>query len=392
LAIPIVAAITLDASPLEMGVIAAFGSVPFLIFSLIAGVVADRSRRRPILIWTDIGRAVLLTLIPAAWWLDLLSIPLLIAVAFLSGTLSVFFEVAYQSYLPSVVSRDELVEGNSKLETSRGGAQVLGPGLAGGLIEILGAPVAIVFDAASFLISGLLLGSIRKPEAPFEELEKRDSLRREIAEGVSFISRHPVLRPIAGCAGTANFFAGMSVAVYVLFATTTLEISAGLLGVIFGAGGVGFLLGAVVSNRASDRLGTGPAMIAGHLLASFGFLVVPFVGGSPLIAGSVLFAGSLITGIGLAFYNITQVSLRQAITPSRLLGRMNATMRFLVLGSVPVGNLSGGVLAQAVGLRATLAVAGVGFLLAVLWPVFSDLRSVHTYAEQAVVPAPAEAR
>ncbi|HLT20067.1 MAG TPA: MFS transporter [Thermomicrobiales bacterium] len=382
LAIPLVAAITLDASAGQMGLLAAAGTSPFLFFGLIAGVVTDRMRRRPILVWTDLGRAALMTLVPLAWWLDALTFTLLISVAFAVGVLNVFFEVSYQSYLPSVVRRDQLVEGNSKLETSRAGAQIAGPGLAGGLIQVVGAPVALVLDAVSFLISGILLGLIRAPEPPVAQSESRNSIVAEMREGVTYILRSPLLRPIAGCTGTANFFGGMSVAVIVLFATRELGLYAGWLGAIFAGGSVGFLVGALLAGRAAARLGVGQAIVLGIAISGIGGLVLPLAGGAPLASAAILMAGIAITGVGGAIYNITQVSLRQTITPDRMLGRLNATMRFLVWGTLPLGNLAGGFTGGLIGLRGTLVLAGCGSLLATLWPLLSAVRSLDSYPSE----------
>lgn len=395
LAVPLVAALTLDASAGQMGLLAAAGTAPFLFFGLIAGVVTDRMRRRPILVWTDLGRAVLMALIPLAWWLDALTFPLLISVAFMVGVLNVFFEVSYQSYLPSVVRRDQLVEGNSKLETSRAGAQIAGPGLAGGLIQIVGAPVALVLDAVSFLISGILLGLIRAPEPPVERPESRQSIIAEMREGLGYILRSPLLRPIAGCTGTANFFSGMGAAVLVLFATRELGLSAGWLGVIFAGGSVGFLAGALLASRVAIRCGVGQAIVLGIAVSGVGSLVLPLAGGAALASAAILMAGIALTGLGGAVYNITQVSLRQTITPDRMLGRMNATMRFLVWGTLPLGNLAGGYAGELIGLRATLLLAGCGSLLAALWPLLSAVRSLDRYPsgplpEPGVVPMQAD--
>ena len=386
LAVPLIGAVTLDASAAQMGLLAAAETSPFLFFGLFAGVLADRVRRRPILIWTDFGRAALMAAIPVLWWLGALSLPLLIAVAFCVGTLNVLFEVSYQSYLPALVRRDQLVDGNSKLETSRAGAQIAGPGLAGGLIHLLGAPVAVVLDAASFLVSGLLLGRIEREEPRPERGDEPGSVAREIREGLGYIWKHPLLRPIAGCTGTANFFGGMGVALLVLFATTELGLSAGALGIIFAAGSLGFLAGALVAGRVAGVLGVGRTIIVSTIVAAGGVSAIACAGGPTAVVWGVLLAATATTGGGAAVYNITQVSLRQTITPDRMLGRMNATMRFLVWGTLPLGNLAGGLLGDTIGLRATFGVAGIGSLLATLWPLFSDIRHTVTYPD-----APGEA-
>ena len=385
LAIPVIAAVSLDASPREMGLLAAAETSPFLFFGLFAGVVADRMRRRPILIWTDIGRALLIGLIPALWWFDLLSLVNLTILAFGVGVLNVFFEVSYQSYLPALVDRSQLVEGNSKLETSRAGAQVAGPGLAGGLIQVAGAPIAVILDAASFLVSGLLLSRIQATEPAIEKPEEPASVWTDVRAGVSYILRHPLLRPIAFCTGTLNFFGGMLMALFVIFATRELGLSAGAIGIVFATGSLGFISGAVVAGRVGRVLGVGPAIIAGAAIAGFGQLGLAFANGSQPLILATLVGALAISGAGGAIYNITQVSLRQSITPDRMLGRMNATMRFLVWGTLPLGNLAGGLMGDALGLRSTLVFAGVGSLFAALWPAISDVRWTRDY------PIPADA-
>lgn len=381
LAIPLTAAVTLDASAGQMGLVTAAETAPFLLFGLFAGAIVDRVRRRPILIWTDIGRALLLALIPLAWALDVLRIELLIAVGFLVGVMNVFFDVSYQSYLPGLVERRHLVEGNSKLETSRAGAQIAGPGIAGGLIQVLSAPVAIVLDAVSFIISGILLGFIRKEEPEPAPRPADRSMFSEIGEGVSFIARHRLLMPIAGCTATSNFFSGMVVALLVLYLTSDLDLSAGLIGLIFAGGSVGFMLGALTASRVASRIGLGPTITLSIALSGAGFWLVPLAGGPRLVTIGMLVLALFVFSAGGAVYNINQVSLRQTITPDHLLGRMNATMRFLVWGVLPLGNLAGGVLGELIGLRATLFVGVAGATLAVLWPLLSDVGRLKEHPE-----------
>lgn len=381
LAIPLTAAVTLDASAGQMGIVTAAETAPFLLFGLFAGAIVDRVRRRPILIWTDIGRALLLALIPLAWALDVLRIELLIAVGFLVGVMNVFFDVSYQSYLPGLVERRHLVEGNSKLETSRAGAQIAGPGIAGGLIQVLTAPVAIVVDAVSFIISGILLGFIRKEEPEPVPRPADRSMFSEIGEGVSFIARHRLLMPIAGCTATSNFFSGMVVALLVLYLTSDLDLSAGLIGLIFAAGSVGFMLGALTASRVASRIGLGPTITLSIALSGAGFWLIPLAGGPRLVTIGMLVLALFVFSAGGAVYNINQVSLRQTITPDHLLGRMNATMRFLVWGVLPLGNLAGGVLGELIGLRATLFVGVAGATLAVLWPLLSDVGRLKEHPE-----------
>lgn len=383
LAIPLTAALTLDASARQMGVLVAAETAPFLLFGLVAGVIADRVRRRRLLIWADVGRALLFATIPLAWLLDALTMWQLLLVAFAAGTLTVFFEVAYQSYLPSLVGREQLGDGNSKLVTSGAVAQIAGPGLAGLLIQLATAPFAVLVDALSFLGSAACLVRIRKPEPAIDASQRRPMLA-EIGEGLGYIVHHPLLRPIAGCTATSNLFNSAFVAIFILFVTRDLGLSAGWIGLIFGVGSAGFLVGALFAARAAERLGIGPAIIASVVAGSLPPFAIAVVDGPRVFEAAVIMLAFAWMSVAFAIYNITQVTLRQTITPDRLLGRMNATMRFIVWGVMPIGALLGGLLGDVIGLRETLLVAAAGGALAVLWPLFSNVRGLR---EQ---PAPVE--
>lgn len=323
----------------------------------------DWRRRRPILVWGDLGRAVLLAAIPAAALTGTLSIPVLYVVGFLVGVLTVFFDVAYQAYLPSLVERAQLVEGNSKLEASRSTAQVAGPGLAGVVIQLISAPLAISLDALSFLLSGLFLGLIRRPEERPSVV--RAPLLAEVREGLAVVLGHPMLRAIAGCTGTSNFFGAAFGALLILFVTRDLGLRAAAIGVVFSVGNVGAITGVLLAGALAARFGIGRAIAVASLVSGLGYWPVVFA--IPSLAIPMLTAGMLLLTLGIPIYNINQVSLRQAITSHRLQGRMNATMRFLVWGTLPLGGLAGGTLGQVLGLRTALAVAAAGGLLAFLW-------------------------
>lgn len=379
LALPLVAALTLRATPARMGLLGAVEFAPFLVLGLFAGVWVDRLPRRQILIAADLGRAAALLIVPAAAWLGALRMELLYAVALATGCLTVFFDVAYQSFLPALVGRRELVEGNSKLEISRSAAQVAGPGVAGGLVQLVTAPLALLVDALSFLVSGLFLIAIRgREEAPAAPAERR-SVRAEIAEGLGVVFGNPTLRAIAACTATLNLFSSISGAVFILYLTRELALGPGLLGLIFAASNIGVLLGAGAAGAVARRFGAGPTVIGAALLAGLGALPVPFAAGPLAVVVPVLIAAQTVMFVSGVVYNITQVSLRQAITPDRLLGRMNATMRFIVWGIMPLGMLIGGALGSTIGLRPTLIVGALGGLLAFLWPLRSPLRSLRAH-------------
>lgn len=377
LALPLTAALTLHATPAEMGILSAAETAPFLLVGLFAGVWVDRLRRRPILLLTDLARGVLLLAIPLAALLDVLTIALLYAVAFLVGILTVFFEVAYQSFLPALVGREQLVEGNSKLEVSRSAAQIAGPGIAGGLVQLVTAPIAILVDAASFLVSALFLAFVRVTEPAPAPRAERQTVWKDIGEGLRVVFGSPLLRAIAGCTATGNLFSNMVQAVYILYVTRQLGLGAGAIGGIFAIGSTGFLLGALVAGRVARRFGLGPTIIGSNVFGCLGIGLIPIAHGPARLAAPLLVAAQFIVAFGSPLYNINQVSLRQAITPDHLLGRMNATMRFIVWGTLPIGALIGGALGSSIGLRPALIVGAIGQCLAFLWVFFSPVRALR---------------
>jgi MFS family permease len=339
-------------------------------------VLIDRRRRRPILILGDLGRGLLLVTIPLAAITHTLGMGLLYVVGFLVGILTLFFDVAYQSYLPSLVSRDALVEGNSKLEVSRAIAQIGGPGLAGVLIKIFTAPITIILDALSFLVSALFLWRVQTREPVPEPRSKESHIGREIVEGLGVVFGNPTLRSIAACTATANLFGMMQIAVLILFIRRELGLDEGVIGVMFAVGSVGGLVGALYTDRIARAFGVGPTIVGSAALFGVAAILVPLAWNSGLVSILFLIAAQLVGGIAGVVYNVNQVSLRQAITPDRLQGRMNASMRFIVWGIFPIGSLIGGYLGDQIGLRPTLWVAAIGSLLPFLWVLFSPVRQI----------------
>jgi MFS family permease len=388
LAIPLTAALVLNATAAQMGLLAAIEFAPFLLLSLFAGVWVDRLPRRPILLIGDIGRAVLLGSIPIAGVFGLLTMEQLYIVALLTGVLTVFFDVADQAYLPALVNRAHLIEGNSKLEVSRSVAQITGPGVAGVLVQAFTAPLAVAVDAVSFLASFVCLLFIRRQELPpRQHTDARPSMWSDIREGLGVVLGNPLLRSIAGCTGTSNLFGNAMQALYVLYVTRELSIEPALLGLILAMAGPGALLGALVAGRVATRFGLGRTILGSSLLFGMVNLQVPLASGPPFVVAGMLMFASLVGGFANPVYNINQVSLRQAITPDRLQGRMNASMRFIVWGTIPIGALIGGTLGDAVGLRPTMAAAAVCSLLAPLWVLFSPVRGLRKQPEPAAEPA-----
>jgi MFS family permease len=383
LALPLVAATILQVTPFEFALLGTIEFLPFIFLSLPAGVWVDRLRRRPILIIGDIGRAISLVSIPIAFYFDVLTIWQLYAVGFINGCLTVFFDVAYQSYLPSIVDRDQLVEGNSKLEITRSASQIVGPGMAGVLIGILRAPFAILADAASFVVSALFVFAIRRPEPAIEPHDEatgpRPSMRSEIAAGLRYVTGHRWLRSIAATTGTSNFFGNVMGAILILFLVRERGFTAETLGFAFSIGSVGVLVAALTASRICARLGVGRTLVLSAL--GFGVAGIPVA----IAPDSWLFAAVASSGFIGGFFgvawNINQVSLRQAITPTRMQGKMNATMRFIVWGTIPLGQIVGGFLASIIGLHNTIWIGALGGLIAFLPVALSSVRELKTMPE-----------
>jgi MFS family permease len=391
LALPWLAAVGLDASPFEFAMLEVLGFLPFILFALPAGVWVDRLRRRPILIAGDAARALLLGYVPVAWALGILDVPQLLVLQFVVGIFTVFFDVAYQSYLPALVERDELVEGNSKLQTTVSAAQIGGPGLAGVLIGVVTAPYAVAFDAVSFAVSTACMLPIRKAETPpaREDGTPRPKMLPELKEGLAYVLRHRHLKWIALCTGSSNFFGQVVFAIALLYIARTLRISSFWAGAIFACFGIGSIVAALTATRLQRAVGVGRAIWMPAVLFSLAGLVYPLAPRSFPVP--VLVLGTLTFGYASMSYNITQVSFRQAITPERLQGRMNATMRWIVWGTIPLGALTGGVIANAYGLRPALWVGAIGGLFAFLPVLLSPVRQLERMPEAGEEPTPREA-
>lgn len=387
LALPLIATVLLHASPLEVALLGTVEFLPFILFSLPAGAWVDRLRRRPILILGDLGRAAVLGTVPVAFVLDVLTIWQLYAVGFVAGTLTVLFDVAYQSYLPSLVERHQLVDGNGKLEISRTLAQTAGPALGGGIIGILTAPIAILVDAISFVVSALFVIAIRKPEpAPDRHLDEhgqqRGSLATEVKAGLRYVLGNHYLRGIAGATGTSNFFSNIAFATFIVYAVRVLDLDAAQIGIVFGLGNIGAIVGALTASRWASALGLGRAIVISMALTPPGILLVAIAPREAPIP--FLVASGFLIGLSAVVYNINQVSFRQAITPTAMQGRMNATMRFIVWGTMPIGSIVGGIIATTISLPAAIWIGGFGAALAVI-PLL--LSPVHTLVD---MPTPAE--
>jgi MFS family permease len=357
--------------------------MPFLLFTLPAGVWVDRLRRRWILIAGDLGRALLLASIPGAYALGHLTLAQLYVVGFVVGIHTVFFDVAYQAYLPSLVDRETLVEGNSKLQITVSGAAIAGPGLSGGLIALATAPYAILVDAVSFLVSGGFTVAIRRREEPPPAAERRHLLV-ELWEGLRYVVTHRLLLPQALCTGSSNFATNVVFALYFVYAYRHLRMTPALVGLAGAIGATGWLLGSWQADRLRRLVGVNGATILGSALTGPAALLIPLAPRS--LAVPFLAASGVVMGFGAVVYNIQQVSLRQAITPERLQGRMNASMRFLVWGTIPLGSLTGGTLASTIGLRQAIFVGAILGFVSVLPVVLSPLRSLREFPEPEPTP------
>ncbi len=374
LALPLAAILVLDATAFQVALLGTLEFLPFLLLALPAGVWVDRLRRRPILIAADLGRAAALGSVPLAYFLGALTMGQLYAVALVAGALTVFFDVSYISYLTSLVARHRLVEGNAKLEVSRSAAQVAGPGLGGAVVGALTAPYAILLDAVSFLVSALLLGAIRRREPP-PQPTPQPSLVRELWEGLCYVVRHPYWRAIALTTGSANYFNTVGFSIVLVYAVRRLHLSPELIGLVLTLGSLGGLASALVVRPLSRRLGIGPTIVGSAVLFGPPLLLVPAA--PPSFPLPFLVAGIVLSSFGSVAYNVTGLSLMQTLTPERLLGRLNATRRFLVWGTIPLGSLTGGTLASSIGLRPTLLAGALGASACFLPVALSPLRSLR---------------
>lgn len=373
--LPYTAILVLGASPFQMGLLSGAGAAVILVFGLFAGAWADRLRRRPILIFADLGRAAVLGTVPLAAALGRLSMGHLYLVAAASSLFNLLFEVSYQAYLPTLVDRENIVECNSKLALAESIAQVTGPGLTGILVGWITAPKAILFDAVSFLVSASSLSLIRKPE-PQPDRRPQPHLLGEIAEGLRASWRDPILQALAKRTATASFFLGFAAALYFLFAMRELGLSAALLGTIISVGGATSLAGAFAAERLVRRFGFGRTFIGAAAVTGVTALLPPLAHG-PVAVCAIFLGTAQLFDMAWPVYNISELSLRQAVTPNHLLGRVNSAMHLLFRGVLPVGALAGGMIAEVIGMRITMFAGALGFLLSTLWLVFSPIRHLR---------------
>ena len=381
LALPLGAILVLHASAFQVALLRTFEVAPLLLFALPAGVWIDRVRRRPLMIAADVVSALALASIPLAYWTGTLSLAEVYAVAFVVGALAVVFDVAYLSFLPSLLPPERLADGNAKLQATRSATESAGPAVAGVLVGLFTAPVAILADAVSFAASALLVGSIRRPEERVEVERRR--LGTELAEGVRYVFAQPYLRTLTTWSAGWSFFNSGFLALMVVYLVRGLGLSATTVGWILGLGSLGGVLGALVSARVVARFGIGPTIAVSGVLSSLGIFGLPLA--PRAFPHPVVIAGQIVaTGFGMLF-NVNQLTLRQAITPPRLMGRMNSVVRLMYWGMGPVGAVVGGALASWIGVRPTLWVEAVGATVVMIPLLVSPLLRLRRPEEVAVL-------
>ncbi|WP_438295293.1 MFS transporter [Streptomyces sp. HUAS TT7] len=379
-ALPLVAVLELKAPAFQVGLLTAAETAAFLLIGLPAGAWVDRMRKLTLMIRADVVRSLAMASVPLAAVADVLTMAQLYVVALVVGVATVFFDVAHQSYLPQLLPREHLVAGNGALETVRSSAQVAGPGLGGGLVQLVGAHLAIVADAIGYAISALFLLAIRRPEAKPEPVPGA-SLRKEVAEGLRFVLGHPLLRVIAGTTALGNFFTAMLMATQTIFLVRVLDLPPAAIGVMLSASAVGGLAGALCAGRLAGRFGQARIIWLSALATGPFALLWPLSGKG--LAAALFAVASGVVFFGAVVYNVAQVSFRQTLCPPRLLGRMNATLRFMMWGTLPLGALAGGTVADASGARTALWICAVGFLVVPLPLLLSPLRRMRDLPETA---------
>lgn len=375
-ALPILAIVTLRATPGELAVLSALGVAPSVVVGLLVGGRVDRSAKRPLLIGADLVRAVLVATIPLAAWLGMLSMPQLYGVAAAVGAASALFAIADNSFLPVLVAPEQLVEGNARLEATESVAEAAGPGLAGIMVQALTAPVAIAIDALSYVWSAALLSRIRTRESPAAPSDG-GSVLRDVRAGFRACLAHPVLGPTLIAEAIVYLFGGFFLALYMLLTLRTLGLSPGVVGLVIGVGGVGAFAGALLAPALGRRLGTGTAMVLALAVGQGAVLLIPLAVHAPALAVPLLTLQQLVGDAFLGAYAVHAVSLRQRVLPAELLGRASAAVHATTGGALALGALVAGPVATALGASAAAWIGACGGLLAVALLLASPVRRVR---------------
>jgi MFS family permease len=381
-AVPLVALLVLGAGPFEFAGLIVSASLATLLVGLFAGAWVDRLRRRPLLIWADAIRAVLLFSIPAAYFANALRMEQLYVVVFLEACVASFFVAAYHAYVPGLVGAERVVEANSKLATSSSLAEIGGPGLGGGLVQLIGGPAAILVDAVSYVVSAISLLLIRSPEPARPHRTEWTPIRAEIAEGLRLVRRHPLLLPLTLRSVIAHVSGSFYGVLYVIFLIDDLHLTPFLFGVVVSAGGVGSLIGSFFAARVIRRFGLGPALIGTATGASVIGVLAPLATGPLLLATTMVFLPQII-GDGLqTVEEVAELSLIQGVIPNNILGRVNATLEVFSHGiAYPLGALLAAVLAETISVRAGIAIGWAGMAISILLLVLSPLPRIRNASD-----------
>jgi MFS family permease len=382
IALPLAGVLVLDADAAEMGYLGAALLMPHLLFSLPAGVWLERiASRRHVMILCDLGRALFLASVPLAHAFDSLTFAQLYGVAFATGTLTVLFDVSYTTLYVAIVARESYIEANSLLSGSRSFSYIAGPSVGGALVQALSAPLTLLVDAGSFVVSALFIGRLHAPEPPLEPRETR--VRDEMREGLSFIFRHPILRPSLLGVATLNLFNFAFWALFLLYATEELGIRPATLGLVLGAGAVGGLIGALLAGPVGRRIGIGPAYLLGMVLFPAPIILIPAAGGPKPLVLAILFVSEFLSGLGVMILDINASAFQTALVPDRLRARATGAFRFVNYGIRPLGALLGGALGSAMGLRPALWLSTIAALTGILWMLPSPLPKMRELPETA---------
>jgi MFS family permease len=387
IAIPLLAAISLGADAFQMGMLAAVETVPYLVFSIPAGVLVDRFDRHRLLVVSNLMRAALLLAIPASAVLGILSLPVLYAVAFGVGSFSVLFDVAFQSYVPDLLDPEELLSGNQRIELSESAARTLGPGLGGALVIAMGGAFAIVIDVLSYLAASLALVGARRSRparAKAGAAESKHGVATDMRDpsrdsggawaGLAIVLRDRPLRDMAASTATFNLASSAILAVFILYAATEVGMDAGSIGILIGVGNVGFVVGALAVGAVTARLGVGPTLVVSSILGAIATVLLPLAVGAAAVG--VLLAGRFVGAFAIPLFNVNARALRQSRAPREAIGRVNAVFRLVDWGTVPIGALLGGWIGTVHGLHATLVLGSLLGVASAAWVIRSPLRHV----------------
>lgn len=379
LALPLLAIVTLDATPGQVGVLTAAVWLPSLA-GFVIGTWVDRRRfKRRLMIVADLSRTGILLSLPVVYWLGGITMTQLYVVALLAGLAKVVFDTAYASFFVRLVTRDQFMEANSKLSTTQSMSLIGGQALGGALVQALTAPIAVLVDAASFCFSALQLSRLHTPDVAPEA--SSESLLRQTRDGMRYLLRHRLLRADVGCSTTANFFNFIGLAVLILFASRNLELSAGTIGLAFGVGATGGLLGAVTANRLAARLGLGRLVSLAAIAFPGAVAIAALAGGPAWQRAALLGCAEFVGGFAVMCFDIPLNSLKATIIPDTMRSRVSGAFRTINYGSRPVGAVIGGLLGTTIGVRNTLLVSAAGGILALLWLIGSGLISVRDLSE-----------